>query len=61
MLSLVVSTIAFFIASYFLKRWADENEFPKGMTRSTFIFVLALAIAYGIAWLVDKLAGTTGL
>jgi membrane protein DedA with SNARE-associated domain len=60
-LSLVVSTIAFFIASYFLKRWADENEFPKGMTRSTFIFVLALAIAYGIAWLVDKLAGTTGL
>lgn len=61
MLSLVISTIAFFIASYFLKRWADENEFPKGMTRSTFIFVLALAIAYGVAWLVDKLAGATGL
>ena len=60
MLTLVLSTIAFFVASYFLKRWADENEFPKGMTRSLGIFVLALAIAYGIAWLVDRMIGIAG-
>jgi membrane protein DedA with SNARE-associated domain len=59
-LSLVLSTIAFFVAGYFLKRWADENEFPKGMTRSLGIFVLALAIAYGIAWLADKMIGIAG-
>ena len=60
MLTLVLSTIAFFVASYFLKRWADDNEFPKGMTRSLGIFVFALAIAYGIAWLVDKMIGIAG-
>jgi hypothetical protein len=59
-LTLVLSTIAFFVASYFLKRWADDNEFPKGMTRSLGIFVFALAIAYGIAWLVDKMISIAG-
>ncbi len=54
MLSLIVSTIAFFLASYFIKRWADRNDFPKGMTRSVGIFTLALALAYGVAWLMDK-------
>jgi len=53
-LSLVISTIAFFVASYYIKRWADDNDFPKGMTRSLSIFVLALALSYGVAWAVDK-------
>jgi VIT1/CCC1 family predicted Fe2+/Mn2+ transporter len=50
--SLVVSTIAFFAASYFIKRWMDENEIPTGMTRSVTIFVLAAAVSYGVGWLV---------
>ena len=53
--SLIVSTIAFFVASYFAKRWADENDLPKGMTRGATIFAVALAVAYGAAWLVDHL------
>jgi len=53
MVSLVVSTIVFFVASYFLKRQFDEMDIPKGMTRSFTIFVLAAAIAYGVAWLID--------
>jgi hypothetical protein len=52
-LSLLVSTIAFFAASYFIKRWMDDNDIPKGMTRSLTVFALAIAIAYGVAWLVD--------
>lgn len=56
MLSLVVSTLAFFVFGYFIKRWADENDIPKGMTRNISIFVVALALAYGVAWLVDKVA-----
>ena len=50
--SLVVSTIAFFVASYFIKRWMDENEIPTGMTRSVSIFVLAAAVSYGAGWVV---------
>ena len=54
--SLVVSTIAFFAASYFIKRWMDENDIPKGMTRSLTIFALAIALAYGVGWLVGLIA-----
>jgi hypothetical protein len=53
--SLIASTIAFFVASYFIKRWMDENDIPKGMTRNLTVFALAIAVAYGIAWLVDRL------
>ena len=51
-----MSTIAFFVASYSIKRWADDNGIPKGITRSIAIFVLAIALAYGVAWVVDKMA-----
>jgi hypothetical protein len=51
---LVASTIVFFVASYFIKRWMDDNDIPKGMTRSVTIFVLAVALAYGVGWLVDR-------
>ena len=57
LLSLVVSTIAFFVASYFIKRRFDEMDLPRGMTRNVTIFVLALAVAYGVAWVVDLIAG----
>lgn len=60
MLSLVVSTIAFFVASFFIKRWADSNDLPKGMTRNIGVFVLALAFCYGVAWLVDKVVAIVG-
>jgi hypothetical protein len=51
--SLILSTIAYFAASYFIKRWMDENDIPKGMTRSLTVFALAIAVAYGVGWLVD--------
>ena len=56
-LSLVVSTIAFFAASYFIKRRFDEMDLPRGMTRNVTIFALALAIAYGVAALVGMITG----
>jgi len=54
--SLIVSTIAFFAASYFIKRWMDDNDIPKGITRSLTVFALAIAVAYAVAWLVDRIA-----
>ena len=51
--NILVSTVAFFVTSYFAKRWADDNELPKGMTRGAAIFAVALTVAYGAGWLVD--------
>jgi len=53
MASIIISTIAFFVAAYFIKRWAEEQDLPKGMTLNVSIFVAALAIAYGVAWAVE--------
>jgi len=59
-LSVVISTLAFFVAGYFLKRWADDNDFPKGMTLNISIFVAAIAIAYAVAWIVDTIVASGG-
>ena len=56
MLSLVISTIAYFVASYFIKRYLNGIGVPKSMTRGLVIFVLALAIAYSVAFIVDRAA-----
>ena len=57
MRSLVVSAFAFVAFSYYLKRWADDNDLPRGMTRSTSILIVAIVLSYGVAWVVDKLLG----
>lgn len=57
MRGLVVSTIAYFVASHFIKRQLDEMEIPKGMARSLTIFALALAVSYGVAMAVDWIVG----
>lgn len=56
MLSLVLSTLAFFVASYYIKRYSDGMDIPKNMTRSIVVFSLALGVSYGVAVIVDWLA-----
>jgi hypothetical protein len=53
MLSIVVSTIAFFVAAFFVKRWLDGMGIPKTMTRSFVVFVAAAMVSYGVAFVVD--------
>ena len=60
MLGIVLSTIAFFAASYVIKRRLDAMEIPKSMVRGMVVFVLALTVAYGVAFVVDWLAGSSG-
>jgi hypothetical protein len=60
MLGIVLSTIAFFVASYFIKRYLDGIGIPKTMVRGMVVFVLALAVAYGVAFVVDWSAGILG-
>jgi hypothetical protein len=52
-LSIVLSTIAYFIASHYIKRYLDDLGAPKGITRSVSAFCLAAMIAYGVAFIVD--------
>jgi len=60
MLSLVISTIAFFVAAYLIKRYLDEIGVPKTAGRGLVVFVLALAVAYGVSFSVDWAAGLAG-
>ena len=53
MLSLILSTVAYFIASYYIKRYLDEMQAPAGFTRSALTFCAAALIAYGVAFAVD--------
>ena len=53
MLSLIVSTVAYFAASYYIKRYLDGLEAPPGFKRNALTFCAALLIAYGVAAAVD--------
>jgi len=53
MLSIVISTIVFFVASFLIKRRFVEMGLPAGMTRSLMVFCLSVAIAYGTAAAID--------
>jgi len=56
MLSIVLSTLAFFVASFFIKLYLERMDIPKGMTRTTLVLVMALAVAYGVAFLVNRIS-----
>jgi hypothetical protein len=53
MLNLIISTIMFFLASWYIKRYLDEQEIPKGMTRGVLVFTLAALVSWGTGALVD--------
>jgi len=53
MLSIVVSTIAFFATTYYFKRYLEELGIPKGLTRGTLIFTMAMLVSYVVAVLVS--------
>jgi hypothetical protein len=47
MWSLLVTTFAFFIGLFYIRRYLDEQGIPKGMTRSILILVLASLLSWG--------------
>jgi hypothetical protein len=57
MLNLIISTIVFFIAVWFLNRYLDEQGIPKGMTRGLTVMVLASLMSWGAGWAVDWTQG----
>ena len=56
MLSLLLSTVAFFVASFFTRRWLDDAGIEKTRTRSMVIFIAAALISYGVAFVADRMS-----
>ena len=61
MWNIVVSTIVFFAAGWYFRRWLEDQGIPKGMTRGLAVFVVASLVSWGAGdatdWIHDKIEG----
>jgi membrane protein required for beta-lactamase induction len=57
MWSLIVSTVVFFVAAWYIHRYLEEQGIPKGMTRGLLVFVLASVLSWGSGEVVDRIQG----
>ena len=57
MLDFVLSTLAFFAAAFWIKRYLDEQDINHGMTRNVLVFVLATVVSLIVSAIVDKFEG----
>jgi len=57
MWNLIISTIVFFIAAWYIRRYLDELGISKGMSRSLMVFILASLVSWGAGEVVDWLQG----
>lgn len=57
MTSLILSTIAFFVAAFFINRYLDEQGLDRNMSRKLLVGTLATVISIGAGWAIDKLDG----
>ena len=51
--NIIISTIVFVIAAWWIRRYLDEQGLPKGMTRGLVVFVLAYVVSWVSGELVD--------
>jgi membrane protein required for beta-lactamase induction len=58
MWNLIISTIVFFMAVWYIRRYLDEQGIPKGMTRGLLVFVLAFLVSWGAGEAVDWVQAT---
>ena len=55
--NLIISTIVFFIATWYLNRYLDEQRIGKNMTRGVLVFSLASLVSWGSGEVVDWTQG----
>ncbi|MGZ8269854.1 MAG: hypothetical protein ACXW1T_01590 [Methylophilus sp.] len=53
MWNIIVSTIVFVIAAWYLRRWLETHGLPHGMTRGLLVFLLAYLVSWGAGAAVD--------
>lgn len=61
MWNIIISTIVFVIAAWFIRRLLDEHGIPKGMARGLVVFVLAYVVSWAsgevVDWAQEKMYG----
>ena len=61
MWNLIISTIVFFMAVWYFRRYLEAQGIPKGMTRGLLVFILAFLVSWGageaVDWAREKIAG----
>jgi predicted PurR-regulated permease PerM len=61
--NIIISTIVFVIAAWYVRRKLDEHGLPKGMARGLLVFVLAYLVSWVsgalVDWGHDKIYGVT--
>ncbi len=61
MWNLIISTVVFFIAAWYVRRYLDEQGIPKGMSRGLMVFILASLVSWGAGdvtdWVQEKIQG----
>lgn len=59
--NLVISTVVFFIAAWYLRCYFDNQGMPKGITRGMLVFLLASLVSCGsgeiVDWVQEKIDG----
>lgn len=54
MLDFILSTLAFFAAAFWVRRYLDGQGINHGMTRNMLVFVLATVVSLLVSAVVDK-------
>jgi hypothetical protein len=57
MWNLIISTIVFFIAAWYIHLYLDKQGIPKGTSRKLMVFVLASLVSWGSGEVVDWIQG----
>lgn len=61
MWNLIISSIVFFMAAWYIHRYLDEMSISKGITRGILVFTLASLVSWGVGdlvdWAQDKIEG----
>ena len=55
--NLIISTVVFIIAAWYLNRFFDGQGFPKGVSRRFVVFFLAYLLSWGSSEIVDWAVG----
>jgi hypothetical protein len=58
MWNIIISTIVFIIAAWYIRRYLDEQGITKSMVRGLMVFFLAYLISWGAGELVDWVQGS---
>ena len=53
MWNLVISTVVFFFAAWYIHRYLDDQGIPKGPTRGILVLVIASLLSWGVGYFVD--------